>query len=39
VLLRQVAHGVAPALGRPPTQVLGELRAWLGSEDPTASPA
>ena len=39
VLLRQVAHGVAPALGRPPTQVLGDLRAWLGGEDPTANRA
>jgi hypothetical protein len=29
VLLRQVAHGVAPVLGRPPPEILGDLRAWL----------
>ena len=29
VLLREVAHAVAPALRRPPTTVLDHLRAWL----------
>jgi hypothetical protein len=29
VLLRQVVHGVAPVLGRPPVEILGHLRAWL----------
>jgi hypothetical protein len=27
VVLWQIAHGVAPALGRPPTQVLADLHA------------
>lgn len=35
VLLRQVVHGVAPVVGRPPIQLLGELRAWLAGGDPT----
>ena len=29
VLLRQVVHGVAPLLGRPPVEILGDLRGWL----------
>jgi hypothetical protein len=29
VLLRQVAHSVAPALQRPPIEILDHLRAWL----------
>jgi hypothetical protein len=29
VLLRQVVHGVSPVLGRPPVDILGDLRAWL----------
>jgi hypothetical protein len=29
VLLREVAHGVAPALQRPPIEILDHLRAWL----------
>jgi hypothetical protein len=29
VLLREVAHSVAPALQRPPIEVLDHLRAWL----------
>jgi hypothetical protein len=29
VLLRQVAHSVAPALQRPPVEVLDHLRRWL----------
>jgi hypothetical protein len=29
VLLREVAHGVAPALRRPPVEILDRLRAWL----------
>jgi hypothetical protein len=29
VLLRQVAHAVAPALQRPPIEILDHLRAWL----------
>jgi hypothetical protein len=29
VLLRKVAHSVAPVLQRPPTQILDGLRAWL----------
>jgi hypothetical protein len=34
VLLRQVVHGVAPMVGRPPIQLLAELRAWLAGGDP-----
>jgi hypothetical protein len=29
VLLRQVAHSVAPALQRPPTEILDHLRTWI----------
>jgi hypothetical protein len=29
VLLRQVAHSVAPVLQRPPTEILEHLHAWL----------
>jgi hypothetical protein len=29
VLLRQVAHSVAPALQRPPVEILDHLRRWL----------
>jgi hypothetical protein len=31
VLLREVAHSVAPVLQRPPTEILDHLRAWLAS--------
>ena len=34
VLLRQVAHGVAPMLRKPSVEVLGDLRAWLARGDP-----
>jgi hypothetical protein len=29
VLLRQVAHSVAPALQRPPIEILDHMRVWL----------
>ena len=29
VLLRELAHSVAPALQRPPVEILEHLRAWL----------
>ena len=29
VLLRQVVHGVAPLMGKPTVQILGDLREWL----------
>jgi hypothetical protein len=29
VLLREVAHSVAPVLQRPPIEILEHLRAWL----------
>jgi hypothetical protein len=29
VLLREVAHSVAPVLQQPPTEILERLRAWL----------
>jgi hypothetical protein len=29
VLLRQVAHGVAPVLHKPSVEILGDLRGWL----------
>jgi hypothetical protein len=29
VLLREVAHSVAPMLQRPPVEILDHLRAWL----------
>jgi hypothetical protein len=29
MLLRQVAHSVAPALQRPPIEILDHLRNWL----------
>jgi hypothetical protein len=29
VLLREVAHSVAPVLRRPPIEILDHLRAWL----------
>jgi hypothetical protein len=29
VLLREVAHSVAPALQRPPIEILDHLRRWL----------
>ena len=29
VLLREVAHSVAPVLQRPPIEILAHLRAWL----------
>ena len=31
VLLRQVAHSVAPALQRPPIEILDHMRAWIAS--------
>jgi hypothetical protein len=31
VLLREVAHSVAPVLQRPPVEILDHLRAWLAS--------
>jgi hypothetical protein len=31
VLLRQVAHGVAPVLRKPSVEILGDLRGWLAS--------
>jgi hypothetical protein len=31
VVLRQVAHGVAPALERPPIEILDHIRAWLAN--------
>jgi hypothetical protein len=34
VLLRRVVHGVAPVLGRPPVEILGDLRGWLAGGDP-----
>jgi hypothetical protein len=34
VLLRQVVHGVAPVLGRPPVEILGDLRVWLAGGTP-----
>jgi hypothetical protein len=37
VLLREVAHSVAPALQRSPIEVLDHLRAWLvGRPGPSA---
>ena len=30
VLLREVAHSVAPALQRPPIEILDHFRVWLG---------
>jgi hypothetical protein len=36
VLLRQVVHGVAPELRRPPTAILGDLDGWLAGGDPAA---
>jgi hypothetical protein len=29
VVLRQVAHSVAPVVQRPPIEILEHLRAWL----------
>ena len=34
VLLRKVVHGVAPVLGKPSTEVLGDLRGWLARDNP-----
>jgi hypothetical protein len=31
VVLRQVAHGVAPVLKRPPIEILDRVRAWLAN--------
>jgi hypothetical protein len=36
VLLRQVAHGVAPVLRKPAREALGDVRAWLARDDPPA---
>ena len=36
VLLRQLAHGVAPALQRPPVESLDHLRAWLAGRSGAA---
>jgi hypothetical protein len=32
VVLREVAHSMAPVLGRPPIEILGDIRAWLVGE-------
>ena len=32
VLLREIAHSVAPALRRPPIEILDHLRAWLAGQ-------
>lgn len=37
VLLREVAHSVAPVLQRPPTEILDHLRAWLAGQAETSS--
>jgi hypothetical protein len=36
LLLRQVVHGVAPELRRPPAAILGDLDGWLAGADPAA---
>jgi hypothetical protein len=36
VLLRQVVHGVAPVLRRPPTAILGDLGGRLAGANPAA---
>jgi hypothetical protein len=35
VVLRQVAHGVAPVVRRPPIQILDDIGAWLGGQGGT----
>jgi hypothetical protein len=37
VLLREVTHGVAPALQRSPTEILDSLGAWLASNEGASS--
>jgi hypothetical protein len=32
VLLREIAHSMAPVLGRPPSDILGDVHAWLMGE-------
>jgi hypothetical protein len=32
VLLREVAHAVAPALQRPPIEILDHIRVWLAGQ-------
>jgi hypothetical protein len=32
VLIREVAHSVAPVLQRPPIEILDRLRAWLAGQ-------
>ena len=29
VLLRELAHSMTPVLGRPPSDILGDIYAWL----------
>jgi hypothetical protein len=36
VLLREVAHGVAPVLQRPSIEILDHLRAWLAGRAGTS---
>jgi len=36
VLLREVAHGVAPVLQRPSIEILDHLRAWLAGRPGTS---
>jgi hypothetical protein len=36
VLLREVAHSVAPMLQRPPIEILDHLRAWLAGRAGTS---
>ena len=37
VLLREVTHGVAPVLQRPPTEILDRLGAWLAGNEGASS--
>ena len=36
VLLREVAHSIAPVLQRPPIEILDHLRAWLADRAGTS---
>jgi hypothetical protein len=36
VLLREVAHSVAPVLQRPPIEILDHLRMWLAGQAGTS---
>jgi hypothetical protein len=33
VLLREIAHGVAPVLQRPSTEILDHFREWIAGRD------